>query len=192
MALAVAGHVQGVNWGKSLIVSLDSGSTASWLNWKLSPEGVQSHMVKETTGSALAGTFASKEQVCVNNLVSPEFHSKQVPHNLQARAFNVDCHHNVILGHDILQAFGIKLDFNDDPCTLNEDSHPVDVLVKEFLDNLEVNDEDILSSNDNCTDLLESKHDGVSPHEIVDFCTHLIQEQQDDLSKLFSKFEKSF
>ena len=88
IAFAVTSRIQGTSFGRSLLVLLDSGSTASWMNKKALPKGMQGHMVPESTGSTLAGTFTSKEQVCLNDVVLPEFNSKQVLPKLKCQGLS--------------------------------------------------------------------------------------------------------
>ena len=206
IALAVAGRIQGTTWSQSLMVLLDSGSTTTWINAKSLPKGVRGYTVKETTGSTLAGTFTSKEQVCINDLMLPEFNNKQILPKLQAKVFGADCRYDMILGRDVLRAFGIKLDFDSDTIvsggvsrkmrefpTIPKNMTATDVLLQELLDYVEFNDEDDESSDDIYNnEILDSKYDGATPREIADSCTHLTQAQRDDLEKLFSKFTKLF
>lgn len=208
IVLAIAGRIQGTPWGKALVVLLDSGSTTSWMNRKSMPKGVHGYTVDAVTGSTLAGDFTSKEQVCINDIVLPEFNSKQALHKLGAKVFDADCRYDMILGRDFLRAFGVKMDFEDNTIVVNDVSRSmrafpkpkqeddellaVDVLLHEYLDEQEVNDEDSLSSDEAYADILESRYDGATPEEIAASCTHLTQSQRDDLAKLFSKFEKLF
>jgi len=171
------------------------------------PKGVHGYSIKPTTGSTLAGTFTSKEQVCVEELVLPEMNSKQVLPKLGAKVFDADCRYDMILGRDALRAFGVTLNFEEEtitaggvlrkmrPFPTSKELSPTDVLFQEYLDTVEFNDEDeSLSFSDDVygNDMKESKYDGATPREIADSCTHLTQEQRDDLEKLFSKFTKLF
>ena len=82
------------------------------------------------------------------------------------------------------------------------DVSPTDVLLQDYLDLIDPAfiDEDYLSSENNdgpiledgFAEILESKYDKVTPEQIVTKCTHLTQEQCNDLIKLFAKFEKLF
>jgi hypothetical protein len=110
----------------------------------------------------------------------------------------------MILGRDVLRAFGIKIDFENDAIIANGVSKPmrpfpqgkdgllaVDVLLQDYLDDMDpVLEKDVLE--DGFAEILESKYDKVTPKQIASKCTHLSPEQQKDLAKLFKKFEKLF
>ena len=160
--------------------------------------------VPESAGSTLAGTFTSKEQVCLNDVVLPEFNSKQVLPKLSAKVFHADCRCDVILGRDALRAFGVTLDFDTDSIAIQgvtrsvrafpepvDDLLPVDVLLQEHLDTLSFDDEDD-SSDEGHAEMKASKCEPKTARELADSCVHLTPEQRDDLAELFSKFETLF
>ena len=216
IAMAIIGMIQGQRFARSLIVLLDSGSTTSWINKKCLPKGIQGYTLDEPiTGTTLAGTFTSKEQVCLEDVVLPEHQAKQVLPKMNAKVFHAECRYDMIIGRDILRAFKIQLDFDGDNVIVDGISkpmrpfpesvdglRPVDVLLHDFLDRIDpvFNDEDDESSDgdevnileDGFADILDSKYDKVTPEQIAAQCTHLTQDQRDDLVKLFSKFETLF
>ena len=67
----------------------------------------------KVTGSTLAGTLASTEQVCLEDFSLPDFHPKRTLPKLKACIFHADCRCDMIVGHDVLHAFGIQLDFEE-------------------------------------------------------------------------------
>ena len=214
IALAVCGRIQGAPYGRSLLVLFDSGSTTTWMSRKALPKGISGYSVPSVTGSTLAGTFTSKEQVCLNDLILPEFSDKKALHKLGAKVFDADCRYDMILGRDALRAFGISLDFSSQTMTADgvsrsmreyprnlykeDDLLPTDILLQEYLDEQEFNDGKWFDDDDDYfpdevyADIVESKYDGATPKEIADTCTHLTSNQRRDLEKLFSKFEKLF
>ena len=60
-----------------MVMLLDSGSTTTWINKKSLPPGIQGHTVEPITGSTLAGTFSSAEQICLEEISLPDFYSKR-------------------------------------------------------------------------------------------------------------------
>ena len=72
IAFAVIGQIQGVGFVKSLVVLLNSGSTTSWINKKCLLKDIHGYTVEPITGSTLAGTFTSKELVCLPDMVVQE------------------------------------------------------------------------------------------------------------------------
>ena len=59
----------------------------------------------------MAGTFSSNQQVELEGVVFLEFFQTWRLDNIEARIFNSDCHYNMIIGQDILNALGISMDF---------------------------------------------------------------------------------
>ena len=84
-------QIQGTHFGTPLTLFLDSGSTTTWINKICLPKGIQGYTVDKVTGSTLAGTFASTEQVCLEDLSLPDFHPKQTLPKLKACVFHADC-----------------------------------------------------------------------------------------------------
>ena len=166
------GKVQGQKFARSLVVLLDSGSTATWINKKCLPVGIQGYSVPQVTGSTLAGTFASSEQVCIEDMILPEHQPKQSLPKAAAKVFHADCRYDMIVGRDILRAFGIDIYFSTDTVVVNGISKPMrpfptardgmaeaHVLLQDFLNETDpvVNDEDSESSED---DVLAACHVG--------------------------------
>ena len=207
IALAMVGRLQGQACGRPLTVLLDSGSTNTWYNGKSLPKGIHGYTVDKVTGSTLAGTFSSSEQVCIQDFLLPEFNTKRTLPKLDAKVFHADCRYDMIVGRDVLRAFGIKLDFEEDAIvsgdvsvpmrefpTATPTSEPVDQLLNDFLDRLSEDDEDINPSSEEAytKEILESKYDAADPKAIAESCKHLTPEQRDDLAKLLSKFDVLF
>ena len=163
-------------------------------------------MVDKVTGSALAGTFASAEQVCLKDFSLPDFHPKWTPPKLKACAFHADCCHNVIVGLNISQAFGDQLDFDEghllcDGVSVpmlefpNDASEvtPIEHLSQDYLDCNKENDKDGLSFDNNfAAETWDSLHEAGDVQAISDLCTHLTPEQQEDLFILLFKFDILF
>ena len=215
IVLGVIGKIQGQRFAKSLTLLFDTGATSTWINKKVLPSGIQGYTVPAVTNSTLAGTFTSSEQVALQDLVLPEYHSKQALSKLKAKVFHADCRYDMIVGRDVLRAFGVNLDFENNTIAVGGVSRPMrefpqsveghlptDVLLQDFLDTIDpaFNDEDSQSSEqgeshvleDGFAEILESKYDKVTPEQIVANCTHLTQDQRNDLAKLFSKFDTLF
>ena len=111
IALGTAGRIQGAAFGRPLSVSLDSGSATSWFNAESLPKGTHGHTVPQVKGSALAGSFSSSKQVCLQDFAFPEFNSKQTHPKLAANVFHAGCRCDMIISRDILRASGVRLDF---------------------------------------------------------------------------------
>ena len=57
LLFCIARQIQGIAFGRPLLLLLDSGSVTSWMNKRAMPKGVHGCMVPKTAGSTLAGTF---------------------------------------------------------------------------------------------------------------------------------------
>jgi len=206
ICIAVPAKLQGQKFGRPLQVLLDSGSTTTWFNSKSLPQGIRGYTVDQISGSTLAGSFTSSEQVCVEDLVLPEFHPKQSLPKLGANIFNSECRYDMILGRDILRAFSVILDFEDN-CILSDgvripmkpysvsspESLLQDFLLQDIAEHLSDKDENYLFSDDGFVqEILDSKYDAMDPKAVADSCTHLSENQRADLAQLFSKFTKLF
>ena len=112
LSFSMSKQIQGTHFRTPLTLLLNSGSTATWTKKHCLPKGIQGHMVEKVTGSKLAGTFASAEQVCLKDFSLPDFHPEWTPPKLKARAFHANCCYNVIVGRNVSWAFGVQLDFD--------------------------------------------------------------------------------
>ena len=179
-----AARIQKQVFGRPLLLLLDSGSTSTWINKKSLPKGIMGKTVNKVSGSTLAGSFTSSEQVDLYDFVLPEFHGKRFLPHVAAQVFHAECRYDMIVGRDILRAFGIKLDFEDDcvvsqgisrpmrefPTDLPKDIEFVDTLLQDHVDSLDddisVNDEGPLPSDTPQGDgfaqeILDSKYDAI-------------------------------
>ena len=90
-SFGISKQIQGTHFETPLTLLLASGSTATWINKRCLPKGIQGYMVDKVTGSTLARTFASTEQVCLEDFSLPDFHPKRTLPKLKARVFHADC-----------------------------------------------------------------------------------------------------
>ena len=162
LSFGISKQIQGSHFGTLLTLLLDSGSTATRTNKQCLPKGIQGYTVDKVTGSTLAGTFASTEQVCIEDFSLLDFHPKQTLPKLKARVFHADCCYNMIVRRIVLQAFGVQLDFDkgrlicdgvstsmhEFPNNASE-ATPIEHLLQDYLDHNKENDKDRLSFDDN-------------------------------------------
>ena len=127
----------------------------------------------KVTGSTLAGTFASTEQVCLEDFSLPDFHPKRTLLKLKACVFHADCRYNKIVGHDVLRAFGVQLDFEEGRLVCDgvsipmhefpdntSEIAPIEHLLQDYLDHNKENDKDNNSFEDNfMAEILDSSHE---------------------------------
>ena len=91
LSFGMSKQIQGTHFRTPLTLLLNSGSATTWTNERCLPKQSQGYTVGKVTGSALAGTFASAEQVCLEDFSSPDFHPKRTLPKLKAHAFDADC-----------------------------------------------------------------------------------------------------
>jgi hypothetical protein len=202
MTFCVAAKLQQQVSQRPLLALLDSGSTTTWINHRSIPDGVQGTPVDNLKGSTLAGEFSSSEQITLHDFALPEFHSKRTLPILQARVFQADCRYDIIVGRDVLRAFGVSLDFDSNSIVSDSvslpmrhfptgppNSSPVKQLLQDFGTCLSAEfDEDLFEDSY----VMDSKYDAVLPETIANACTHLNDKQRNDLTQLFSKFPVLF
>ena len=158
----------------------------------------------KVTGSTLAGTFASTEQVCLEDFSLLVFHPKQTLPKLKACVFHAECCYNVIVRCNVLCAFRIQLDFKDGHLVCdgvsvpmsdfpNDDVTPIEHLLQDCFDCNKENDKDELSFDHNlAAEILDSSYEAGNTQAITDLCTHVTPEQCEDLFKLLTKFNILF
>ena len=83
LSFGMSKQIQGTHFRTLLTLLLDSGSATTWMKQQWLPKGIEGHTVDEVTGSALAGTFASTEQVCLKDFSLLNFPSQMGPAKTQ-------------------------------------------------------------------------------------------------------------
>ena len=61
----------------------------------------------------LAGNFTANEEIKLHNILLPEFHKTRHIQTLTTKIFDNGCHYDMILGQNLMNDFGIILDFNN-------------------------------------------------------------------------------
>ena len=206
LSFGISKQIQGTHFGMPLTLLLDSGSTATWTNKQCLPKGIQGYTADKVTGSRLTGAFASTEQVCLKDFSLSDFHPKWTLPKLKACIFHAKYCYNMIVGCNVLRAFGVQLDFEEghlvcdgvsismreSPSNASE-ATPIEHLLQCYLDHNEENDKDGLSFDNNfAVEILDSSYEAGDIRAIADSCTHLMPEQQEDLFKLLSKSDVLF
>ena len=184
--------MQGTAYGRPLLLLLDSGCATSRMNKHAMPKNIHGHMVPKATGSTLAGTFTSDEQVCLEDSSLPDFHPKQTLPKFKACVFHAECCYDMIIGLDVLHAFSVKLDFEDHCIVCDKVSVPmhkfpaeleimlIEHLPQDYLDRLE--DDEVSASEEYfMAEILDGSYEPVDTRAVVDSCKHFSPEQCEDL-----------
>ena len=120
MSIALVSTIQNQPHERPLLVLFDSGSHGTWYNGKALPKGVNSKTVDSITGSTMAGTFKSNQEVSIGDLILPEFHRSRRIDGVKARIFNAPCRYDLILGRDTLRKIGFQDDFKNNMMTWDD------------------------------------------------------------------------
>ena len=120
MSIALVSTIQKQPHERPLLVLFDSGSKGTWCNGKALPKGVIGKKVESITGSTMAGTFKSNQEVSIGELILPEFHRSRRIDGVKARIFHAPCRYDLILGRDTLRKIGFKDDFENNVMTWDE------------------------------------------------------------------------
>ena len=68
----------------------------------------------------MAGNLASSLEVDLENITLPEFFRSRKLSKIQARVFMAPCRYDAIIGRDVLNELGLKLDFKDNKMTWDD------------------------------------------------------------------------
>ena len=91
---------------------------STWFNRKALPSGITGKTVATITGSTMAGTFSSSQELSLEQLVFPEFFQHRMLEETKARIFQgEDCRYDIIFGRDVLRRLGVVLDFEEELMT---------------------------------------------------------------------------
>ena len=125
MSFALLSTIQSQPFERPLLVLFDSGSKGTWINGKRLPKGVHGKTVDSVTGSTLAGTFTSNQEVSIGELILPEFHRGRRVDGVTARIFHAPCRYDMVLGRDTLRKIGLVVDFDDNVMTWDDVTVPM-------------------------------------------------------------------
>ena len=124
----------------------------------------------------------------MEDFIFPDFHPKQTLPKFKACVFRTECPYDVIIGHDVLHDFGVKLDFEDHHIVCDKVSIPmlefpakseivpIEHLLQDYLDHLE-DDEVVASEESFAAEILDSSYELSDVRAVVDSCEHLTPEQ---------------
>ena len=144
----------------------------------------------------LAGTMTTKGTITLKDMRLPEFDRNRVIEEHEFTTFSTPYKYDLILGADFLKKMGIKLDYENLVIEWAgiKQSMNTNVFTKgriyAFIDNYHLQLEegelnDYFDGIDSyASSILDAKYETASADEIIqDHCSHLNQDQQDDLKK---------
>ena len=70
----------------------------------------------------MAGTFSSSLSVQLQHITLPEYFKHRTYHDLPAQVMITDCRYDIIFGRDACRLFGIKIDFDNDITTIDNET----------------------------------------------------------------------
>ncbi len=213
LTVAIPRKIQFVPSGVPLLVLFDSGSTITWISQEALPPGASPATVDKLSGTTMAGTFTSNQEVHLEDVSLPEFHPTRHVPNIKARVFNnPSCRYHMIIGRDALRFFGVDISFKENLVTIDDktvemrsypDSRlcgalpPSTALYFQILDDM-LDDADwayperIEKPSDNFATMLDSTYDAADLEKVVEDCKHLSEQQRMQLLQLLKRHPKLF
>ena len=111
-AMILVKSIQGIPCSRIMKVLFDSGGSASMINSKALPRGVQvSYDHKTNLVQTLAGVMQPTGKVGVKGIRLPEFDRSLVIDSHDFLIFNAECKYDMILGGDFLAKYGVNLKY---------------------------------------------------------------------------------
>ena len=198
--LARASSIGGCKGKFAFKTLLDSGGTYTMINARCIPKDAELIDVIGGNFVTTAGSFDTRHQVEVKDVVFPEFsHTRKLATN---RFFVFDspkCPHDIIFGRNSLAETKMILNFAEKKTSWHEDEvpfHPPGF----FRDNARMRD--LLNPTPSAISAAESfnvqasikdaVYEKCDTDELADSLTHLTPEQREDMKQLFREFELLF
>ena len=120
MALCMVNSVAKQPSQQSYVVLFDSGSSTTWWNVKSLPPGASPRRVETTACHTLAGNMSSSMELDLEEITFPEFFRTRQLGKITARVFTAECRYDAIIGRDVLQDMGLKMDFKNNKMSWDE------------------------------------------------------------------------
>ena len=120
MALCMINSVSKQASRRPYVVLFDSGSSTTWWNVKALPPGATPRRVETTACHTLAGNMSSTMEVDLEEVTFPEFFRTRRLDKFTARVFTAECRYDAIIGRDVLQDMGLKMDFKNNKMSWDE------------------------------------------------------------------------
>ena len=207
-AMILVKSIQGIPCSRIMKVLFDSGGSASMINSKALPRGVQvSYDHKTNIVQTLAGVMKPTGKVGVKGIRLPEFDRSLVINSHDFLIFNTECKYDMILGGDFLAKYGVNLKYetlevewfgntlpmNTISFTKSQQSAFIDVYMLEV-----ENDEWYQHGNDGIESyisapILDAKYEKTDIDSVIkESCSHLSPNQQQELAAVLTSHEKLF
>ena len=201
-ALMLVSSVQGKSTARIFRVLFDSGGTSSMAHKRVCPPGTNVTPKPARQVNTLAGHMTSAGTIQIDGMRLPEFDRNRVIDSHEFGVFDAPCQYDLILGSEFLTKMGIRLDYQNlqvdwlgisRPMNTNKFTHERRrAMVDAYLLHLEEDDElDDLACY--ATAVMDAKYEAIEADDIIaKQCSHLTEEQQNDLRALFSERGKLF
>jgi hypothetical protein len=197
MSFALAKAIHGQESNSNMLVLFDPGSTLTWISSNKLPEGTKGDEAPPLIGMTIAGQFNSNKAVELKNLCFPEFYRTQYFSSYKARVFETSCCYNMIIGHDMLRAMGLIVDFKDNLMTWDD----VVIAMKTYPKKPSLPNEpsivsqmilDLIKDNLITTDECLTKYEPSNIGQIAQGQKQLMPSQCNELEEILLKFPKLF
>ena len=206
ISVMTAGLIQGVKNDQPLRVLFDTGSDKTMANYRILPKGAHAKTVQGKRINGVHGIQLHNQEILLSDIGLPEFTPTQrIPGPIRAIMMKNDhSPYDIIVGMDTMQALGIDISCATKTVTWNGNTIPFrpanyfsdSTFGLSFLSEYEEEDPSILEAARQAgyksKTILHSKYEKVDPQEVANKQVHLTEEQRNDLSNLFAKFDKLF
>ena len=183
---------------------IDTGSTTTWIQEQVIPNGTIPTYTAPVRNQTMSGTFMSNTQVSLQDVKLPEFSPTRRIAIIQARVMSNTSPYDLIIGRDVITMLGLNLDFQENTILWDSIKRPMYKLndIQHILHqpqplaaNLYTAQQFQETITSDClaqVSIEDADYQPTSINDVVARCTHLNPQQQNDLHKLLSRFTKLF
>ena len=152
----------------------------------------------------MAGEFNSSQHISLQHFTLPELAPKITLPSLDACVFQAPCRYNMIIGRDILRHFQIVLNFHNNEIKTDTHTIPMRTFPRMHADSAalalhihtrhihQITSDDSFAITTNKTVIQESTYDQHGVRTVCNKCTHLTNNQREQLHSVLCKYQTIF
>lgn len=186
--------IQNTESKRVMRVLLDTGASRTMINSKMLPKGATPTLIENSNFTTVAGSFQSKRQVYLNQIILPEFDKTRKIDGISAYVFDEPCAYDVIIGRDFLNKIPMIFDFSTGLMKWIDRSIPMKPNASMSLE-MDYYDDDYEEEEDEenyAAEILDAKYEKANIAELVKELDHLNEAQQERLKTVLEKFPRLF
>lgn len=173
-------------------ILFDSGASMSIVNDNLIPLQWRTRQQQTTVWTTVAGKFETST-VAVVSFKIPTLHETKIIQSSMHVAPQMS-KYDIIIGRDLLQDLGIMLNFKDQTIQWEHGTVPMPSNDSPTMDLININSESqpVIEATNRVKAIIEAKYEKANLPEIVKLCSHLNQNEQQQLLKLLYQHKSLF